>query len=165
MLELATHGIQYLRVAVAEDHRAPGADVVDVALVVLVDDIGAFGVLEEQRGAADAAEGANRRVDAAGDVGLGAGKEGFGTGHAGLAKQGRAGISDPPWRNQGVLNSWLKAWARRSTSAALSAANRAWITAIICTPSAISDGAVSSVMPPMATMGRPIRARASRSNS
>ena len=45
MLELATHGIQYLRVAVAEDHRAPGADVVDVALVVLVDDIGASACL------------------------------------------------------------------------------------------------------------------------
>jgi hypothetical protein len=56
---------------VAEDHRAPGADVVDVALVVLVDDVGAFGVLEEQRRAADALERADRRVDAAGDVLLG----------------------------------------------------------------------------------------------
>jgi hypothetical protein len=56
---------------VAEDHRAPGTDVVDIALVILVDDVGAFGVLEEQRRAADALERADRRVDAAGDVFLG----------------------------------------------------------------------------------------------
>jgi len=60
VVELAAHRVEHVRVAVAEDHRAPGADVVDIALVILVDDVGALGVLEEQRCAADAAEGAHR---------------------------------------------------------------------------------------------------------
>jgi hypothetical protein len=38
-------------------------------------------MFEEQRGATDAFEGANRRVDATGDVFLGVGKQGFRTGH------------------------------------------------------------------------------------
>ncbi|MNE50676.1 hypothetical protein D3C80_1452640 [compost metagenome] len=81
VLQLLAHRVEHLRMAVAEDHRTPGADVVDVALVVLVGDVGAFGVLEEQRGAADAAEGAHRRVDAAGDVFLGVVEQDLGTGH------------------------------------------------------------------------------------
>jgi hypothetical protein len=68
---LLAHRVQHVRVAVAEDHRAPGADVVDIALVVFVGDVGAFGVLEEQRRAANALERAHRRVHAAGDVFLG----------------------------------------------------------------------------------------------
>ncbi|MOA39700.1 hypothetical protein D3C78_1615030 [compost metagenome] len=75
--------------AVAEDHRAPGADVVHIALIVLVDHVGAGGVLEEQRRAADAAEGAHRRVDAAGDVLLGVAEQDFGAGHGGLSSRER----------------------------------------------------------------------------
>ncbi|MNZ50456.1 hypothetical protein D3C78_682440 [compost metagenome] len=81
VLQLAAHRVEHVRVAVAEDHRAPGADVVDVALVILVNDVGAFGMLEEQRRAANALESADRRVDATGDVLLGLGEQGFGTGH------------------------------------------------------------------------------------
>jgi hypothetical protein len=55
----------------AEDHRPPGADVVDVALAVGVGHVGAGCGLEEHRRAADAAEGAHRRVDATRDVALG----------------------------------------------------------------------------------------------
>ncbi|MDR6357739.1 hypothetical protein Q3H58_004410 [Pseudomonas psychrotolerans] len=84
VLQLAAHGIEHVRVAVAEDHRTPGADVVDVAPVVFIDDIGTLGMLEEQRGAADALEGAHRRVDAAGDVALGLVEELGGTGHRSL---------------------------------------------------------------------------------
>ena len=53
---------------VAVDHRPPGADVVDVAAVVLAQQIGAAGLADEDRRAADGAEGpeqalARRRPD------------------------------------------------------------------------------------------------------
>jgi len=80
-LQLLAHGVEYVRVAVAEDHRAPGTDVVHIALVVFVGDVGAFGMLEEQRRAADALECTHGGVHTAGDVFLGIGKQGFGTGH------------------------------------------------------------------------------------
>ena len=70
---------------VAEDVRAPGADVVDVGLAIDVLDAAALGAADEERLAADVAEGADRGVDAAGDQGLGLGKEllGKGTVHRG----------------------------------------------------------------------------------
>ena len=61
------HGFQHRRVAVAQDHRAPGADVVDVALVVCVPEIGAMRAFHKARRAAHGPEGAHRRVDPAGD--------------------------------------------------------------------------------------------------
>ena len=81
MFQLLAHGIQHVRMAVAKDHRAPRTDVIDITLVVFIGDVGAFGVFEEQRCAADAFERTDWRVDAAGDVFLGVGKQGFGTGH------------------------------------------------------------------------------------
>mmetsp|Transcript_9625 Transcript_9625/g.22391 ORF Transcript_9625/g.22391 Transcript_9625/m.22391 type:complete len:286 (+) Transcript_9625:1897-2754(+) len=59
------HGLPHRRVAVAEDHRAPGADVVDVALPFGVPDIGPLAPGDEAGRAADGAESAHRRVDAA----------------------------------------------------------------------------------------------------
>ena len=57
------------RVRVAEDHRPPRADVVDVAVAVGVDDLGALGLDDEQRVLApDRAHRPHRRVDPAGDV-------------------------------------------------------------------------------------------------
>ena len=70
-------GGDHLRVGVAQDHRPPGANVVCVPLAVGVLDLAADALLEEQRRAADRAEGAHRRIDAAGDVFLGTGKEFF----------------------------------------------------------------------------------------
>ena len=81
VLQLLAYRLQHVRVAVAEDHRAPGTDIVDVALVVFVNDVGAFGMLEEQRRAAHAFESAHWRVDATGDVLLGFGEQVFRTGH------------------------------------------------------------------------------------
>ncbi|MNG04104.1 hypothetical protein D3C84_872150 [compost metagenome] len=81
VLKLFAHGVQYVRVAVAENHRTPGTDVIHITLVVFVGDVGAFGVLEEQWRAADALERANRRVHATGNVFLGIGKQRFGTRH------------------------------------------------------------------------------------
>ncbi|MCY1534316.1 hypothetical protein D9M68_696840 [compost metagenome] len=69
------HRFQHGRVAMAQDHRAPGADVVDVLLAVGVPEIGTLGALHETRCAAHGAEGAHGRVHAAGDQGLGAVKQ------------------------------------------------------------------------------------------
>ena len=55
---------------VAEDHRAPRAHVVDVAVAVRVDEPCALALAEEDGRAADGAEGAHRRVHAAGDDAL-----------------------------------------------------------------------------------------------
>ena len=54
------------RVAVAEDHGAPRADVVDVAIAVEIEEVGPFGPIEEDRLAADAAKGPGRTIDPAG---------------------------------------------------------------------------------------------------
>ncbi|MCY1531256.1 hypothetical protein D9M68_664760 [compost metagenome] len=158
VFELLAHRIQHVRVAVAEDHRAPGTHVVDIALVILVRHVGAGRMLEEQRRAADALEGADRRVDPAGDVFLGIGEQGFGTGH------GRS-LHTSGIRGQAASNRSLKARARRSTSAAEAAPNRAWITATMLAPRAISSGALSRLTPPMATIGRWKRCRACSSRS
>ena len=55
-------------VAVAKDHGPPGTDVIDVAAIVFVVQVGAVGVLEKQRGTTDSPEGPDWRVDASRDV-------------------------------------------------------------------------------------------------
>jgi hypothetical protein len=52
---------------VAEDRRPPGADVIDVFAAVDIPDVGASRPLDEEGLTANAAEGSDRRVDAAGD--------------------------------------------------------------------------------------------------
>ena len=68
----ALHRVEHGRVAVAQDHRAPGADVVDVLLAVGVPHVGPLGAGDEARRAAYGAKGAHGRVHAAGDQRLGA---------------------------------------------------------------------------------------------
>ncbi|KAF1852355.1 hypothetical protein Lal_00037083 [Lupinus albus] len=67
--------LDHFRMGVADDGRAPGADVVDVALAFGIPEPGAFGALDEARGAAYRAEGAYRGIDAARRALLGAGEE------------------------------------------------------------------------------------------
>ena len=69
------HRGDHLRVGVAENQRPPGTDIIDVALAVGVGDVGTGTGNEKARRAADRTEGAHRRVDAAGNVLLGALKE------------------------------------------------------------------------------------------
>ena len=57
-------GLDHGGMAVAEDHRAPGADQVDVAVAVDVGDVGPLSRGHEARRAADRAERADRGVDA-----------------------------------------------------------------------------------------------------
>ena len=61
------HRIADSRVVVAQHHRTPGADIIDIGLPVHVIKIGAIRAFDKQRRAADAGEGAHRRVNAAGD--------------------------------------------------------------------------------------------------
>ena len=70
------HRFEYRRMAVAQNHRAPRADVVDVALAVGVPHVSALRPGDKARRAADGLEGAHRRIDAAGNDGLGAAKQG-----------------------------------------------------------------------------------------
>ena len=72
------------RKGVAQNHGAPGAEVVDVAIAVGVVEIRALSALDEGRRAAHGAKGADRRVDAAGKEALGALLESLGTGAEGL---------------------------------------------------------------------------------
>ena len=50
-----------------EDHRSPRADVVDIGVAVDIGDGGAACRAYKSRCAADAAKGANRRIDTTGD--------------------------------------------------------------------------------------------------
>ena len=59
---------QHRRMRVAEDHRAPGAYIIDVFVAIDIEDPGTFGPGDEQGAALDAAERPNRRVDPAGHV-------------------------------------------------------------------------------------------------
>ena len=43
MLQLITDRVEYLRMAVAEDHWAPGTDVIDVLIAVDIPHMAAFG--------------------------------------------------------------------------------------------------------------------------
>ena len=61
-------GGQDARVAVAEQVRPPGHDVVDVPVAVGVIDLAAFAPGDEQRVHADGAKSADRRVDPAGNI-------------------------------------------------------------------------------------------------
>ena len=63
------------RMGVAQDHRPPGADIVDQLVAVHVPDQCPEGAIDHPRRAADCAEGAHRRVDAAGEEALGASHE------------------------------------------------------------------------------------------
>ena len=60
------HGFAHLGMVVADDHRPPRTDVVDVAFAFDIPQAGAVGVVGEERLAADGFECAHRRVDAAG---------------------------------------------------------------------------------------------------
>jgi len=63
------------RVGVAQDHRSPRADGVQVRVAVLVPHGGALTAGQERGRAADAPEGADGRVDASGDEALRAGEQ------------------------------------------------------------------------------------------
>ena len=65
------HGRSHLGMHVAQDHRAPRADVVDVLVAVDVEQIGTRGAGHERRLAADRAEGSRGTVDAARDHAVG----------------------------------------------------------------------------------------------
>ena len=75
-------GCHHLRVCVAEQRRAPRPDQVHVGASLDVGDARAARARDEARGAADAAEGAHGRVDAAGDDGFCLGECGFVSGHS-----------------------------------------------------------------------------------
>ncbi len=79
----ALDGLDHRRKGVAQDHRPPGAEVVDVAVAVGVGEPGALGALDKRRRAAHRAKGPHRRVDAAGEKALRALLEGLGTGAGG----------------------------------------------------------------------------------
>ena len=80
------HGGDDLRMRVAGDGRAPGADVVDVGTALDVVQAGALGALEEYRVAADAVEGAHGGIDAAGDMHPGACDQVLARSHRGLGQ-------------------------------------------------------------------------------
>ena len=75
------HVGDHVRVCMADDGRAPGADVVDVALVVGIPEVRALGALDEARRAADGTEGTHRRVHATGRALLCACEQGIVIGH------------------------------------------------------------------------------------
>ena len=56
------------RMGVAENRRPPGADVINQFIAVHVPDVRAFGPVDEERLAADGAERAHGRIDAAGNI-------------------------------------------------------------------------------------------------
>ena len=63
---------------VAEDGRPPGQDVINKLIAVHVPDARAFGMVDEERLAADGAERAHRRIHAAGNVFQRLGEKRFG---------------------------------------------------------------------------------------
>ena len=57
---------RHLRMGVAEDHRAPGSTIVDVAVAVEIEQICTFAAFDEDRLAADAAKRPGGTIHAAG---------------------------------------------------------------------------------------------------
>ena len=116
------------RVRVAEDHRAPRADQVDVAVAVGVGEPRPPGGDHEPRRPADGGEGADGRVDPTGDRGGGAGEQGAGGcgvefGGAEFGEGGRAHGPSLPQRTvcpQPTRRAAGRARCRRPTQAACS---------------------------------------------
>ena len=105
---------------VAEDHRAPGADVVEILQPVDVGEPLAFGALEEDRLATDSAEGPGRGIDPAGNEGpcpgegrVAVGARG-GRGHRGSAPGALEGIMAPSGAARSARTSSTRtlAWGR-----------------------------------------------------
>ena len=71
------HGLKHSRVAVAQDHGAPRADVVDVLLAVGIPKVSALCALHKAGRAAHGAKGTHGRVDAAGNHVRGTVKQGL----------------------------------------------------------------------------------------
>ena len=97
----ALNGFDHRRKGVAQDHRPPGAEIVDIAVAVGVGEPGALSAFDKRRRAAHRAEGPHGRVDAAGEEALGALLEGLGTGvrmggrlgtHRGFSIEGGASL-------------------------------------------------------------------------
>ena len=78
VLHRCLHGSNHLGMVVAEDHRAPRAHVVDVAIVIFIVQVGATGRVEKHRCAAHALEGTHGRVNTAGNMFLGLAEKLFG---------------------------------------------------------------------------------------
>jgi hypothetical protein len=83
--ESALEGLEDRGMAMAEQQRSPGADVIDVFVAIDIEDVRPLAAGDEHRLATDTAEGAHRGVDAAGDDLLRTAEEFFGlcVGHAG----------------------------------------------------------------------------------
>ncbi len=81
----------------AEDHRAPRADVVDVAAAVVAEYVRAAGALDEHRLAADGAERAHRGIHAAGNVAAGIGEQGHCESSVVGGELSRAAVSMQPY--------------------------------------------------------------------
>ena len=81
--ERAFDGRENRGVAMAEQQRTPGADVIDVLVAIDVEDVRPLAARDENGVAADAAESADGGIDAAGNDLLGAAEElfGFGVSH------------------------------------------------------------------------------------
>jgi hypothetical protein len=86
--DAVSDGCDDLRVGVTEDHGPPGADIIDVALAVGVEEVGSGRTLEEDGVSAHAAEGPHRGVHTAWDVTLGGGEEVMGAGHGCILRSG-----------------------------------------------------------------------------
>src|SRR4249919_295002 len=138
----------------ADDHRSPRADVVDVMVAVDVHQVRALRALDEERFAADRFERAHRRIDAARHQRLGAGEQGVGTAGvhavAGLVKGG----GDQSNRTRHA----------RAAATGSGASNTPLTTAIRSAPAATTIAAFSGVIPPIATRGSPNAAACRRSS-
>ncbi len=57
------NGVEHFGVAMTQDHGAPRADVIDVALALGIPQVSALSALNEPGGATDCAKGTHRRID------------------------------------------------------------------------------------------------------
>src|SRR3546814_6670015 len=137
---------------VAGDHRPPGADVVDVAVAVHVEQERALRALREERFAADRAERAYRLVHAARHQRLGAGEQGM------RALLGHGRPLGGQWGRA------KQACSARAAATGSGASKTPPITASRSAPASSGIAAFSGVIPPIATTGRP-STRASRSSA
>ncbi len=76
-------GLGYFRMGVADDHRSPGAHIVDIGAPIDIGHHGAARLADKRRRAAHRLEGPHRTVDPAGNQFLGAFEERFRLGHSG----------------------------------------------------------------------------------
>ena len=135
------HRADHTRMRVADDRRAPRADVIDIALAVGVPQIRALAAHEKPRRSADRAKSPHGRIDAGRN--------------RSLCTREKVVVAAHQWTPDGCVQIVAIECAADLTSLTSACRKTALMTATASAPASINVRALLSSMPPIAITGTP----------